>query len=425
MAVEELLPLSGDQSLIKDQLGLTHAQTQVYTDPARFRIVIAGRRFGKSYLIMHEVVRAAQTKERANILIVGPSLKQTKQIFWRELKNAIPKEMIEYSNETSLEIIIKHWGSMIKLGGADNGDGLRGMALDFVCMDEIADQPAHVWFEILRPALADRKGQMMACGTPKGLNWVYDLFTYAEANNPEWSAHTYTTIQGGNVDADEIAAARETLSAHQFQQEFEAAFSNPSSRVYSNFNRKLNVTNDAVDLGGRVYAGIDFNINPMSAVFLSEGEDDNLYIFDEIEIYGGNTQMLVEEINKRFKDREVIAYPDPSGRQRKTSAGGNTDFTILGEAGYTVIAPSRTAPVRDRINSVQAVLQNADGVPRLFVSPRCKGVVRSLEGLSYDDNGKPDKKSGLDHLSDALGYAIMQLRPMRRITQGSARLRGG
>ena len=425
MAVEELLPLSGDQSLIKDQLGLTHAQTQVYTDPARFRIVIAGRRFGKSYLIMHEVVRAAQTKERANILIVGPSLKQTKQIFWRELKNAIPKEMIEYSNETSLEIIIKHWGSMIKLGGADNGDGLRGMALDFVCMDEIADQPAHVWFEILRPALADRKGQMMACGTPKGLNWVYDLFTYAEANNPEWSAHTYTTIQGGNVDADEIAAARETLSAHQFQQEFEAAFSNPSSRVYGNFNRKLNVTNDAVDLGGRVYAGIDFNINPMSAVFLSEGEDDNLYIFDEIEIYGGNTQMLVEEINKRFKDREVIAYPDPSGRQRKTSAGGNTDFTILGEAGYTVIAPSRTAPVRDRINSVQAVLQNADGVPRLFVSPRCKGVVRSLEGLSYDDNGKPDKKSGLDHLSDALGYAIMQLRPMRRITQGSARLRGG
>lgn len=425
MAVEELLPLSGDQTLIKEQLGLTHAQTQVYTDPARFRIVIAGRRFGKSYLIMHEVVRAAQTKERANILIVGPSLKQTKQIFWRELKNAIPKEMIEYSNETSLEIIIKHWGSMIKLGGADNGDGLRGMALDFVCMDEIADQPAHVWFEILRPALADRKGQMMACGTPKGLNWVYDLFTYAEANNPEWSAHTYTTIQGGNVDADEIAAARETLSAHQFQQEFEAAFSNPSSRVYSNFNRKLNVTNDAVDLGGRVYAGIDFNINPMSAVFLSEGEDDTLYIFDEIEIYGGNTQMLVEEITKRFKDREVIAYPDPSGRQRKTSAGGNTDFTILGEAGYTVIAPSRTAPVRDRINSVQAVLQNADGIPRLFVSPRCKGVVRSLEGLSYDDNGKPDKKSGLDHLSDALGYAIMQLRPMRRITQGSARLRGG
>lgn len=425
MAVEELLPLSGDQSLIKEQLGLTHAQTQVYTDPARFRIVIAGRRFGKSYLIMHEVVRAAQTKERANILIVGPSLKQTKQIFWRELKNAIPKEMIEYSNETSLEIIIKHWGSMIKLGGADNGDGLRGMALDFVCMDEIADQPAHVWFEILRPALADRKGQMMACGTPKGLNWVYDLFTYAEANSPEWSAHTYTTIQGGNVDADEIAAARETLSAHQFQQEFEAAFSNPSSRVYGNFNRKLNVTNDAVDLGGRVYAGIDFNINPMSAVFLSEGEDDNLYVFDEIEIYGGNTQMLVEEITKRFKDREVIAYPDPSGRQRKTSAGGNTDFTILGDAGYTVIAPSRTAPVRDRINSVQSVLQNADGVPRLFVSPRCKGVVRSLEGLSYDDNGKPDKKSGLDHLSDALGYAIMQLRPMRRITQGSARLRGG
>jgi hypothetical protein len=425
MAVEELLALTPDQVDIKDSLSLTHAQTQVYTDPARFRVVIAGRRFGKSYLIMHEVIRAAQTRERANILIVGPSLKQTKQIFWRELKNAIPKEMVEYSNETSLEIIIKHWGSMIKLGGADNGDGLRGMAIDMVCMDEIADQPAHVWFEILRPALADRKGQMLACGTPKGLNWVYDLFTYAEANEREWSAHTYTTIQGGNVDEDEIAAARETLSEHQFQQEFEAAFSNPASRVYSNFNRKVNVSREAVDLGGTIYAGIDFNVNPMSAVFMCEAEGDMLFAFDEIEIYGGNTQMLVNEIDKRFKDREIIAYPDPSGRQRKTSAGGNTDFTILGEAGYSIIAPSRTAPVRDRINCTQAVLQNANGEPRLLISPRLKGLTRGLEGLSFDDNGKPDKKSGLDHLCDALGYALMQLKPLRRISQGSARLRGG
>lgn len=157
MAVETLEPLSVQQGEIREALGLTHAQTQVYTDPARFRVVIAGRRFGKSYLIIHEAVRAAQTRQRANILIVGPSLKQTKQIFWRELKNAIPREMVEYSNETSLEIIIKHWGSMIKLGGADNGDGLRGLAIDMVCLDEIADQPAHIWFEVLRPALADRK----------------------------------------------------------------------------------------------------------------------------------------------------------------------------------------------------------------------------------------------------------------------------
>jgi hypothetical protein len=163
----------------------------------------------------------------------------------------------------------------------------------------------------------------------------------------------------------------------------------------------------------------------MSAVFMCEAEGDMLFAFDEIEIYGGNTQMLVNEIDKRFKDREIIAYPDPSGRQRKTSAGGNTDFTILGEAGYSIIAPSRTAPVRDRINCTQAVLQNANGEPRLLISPRLKGLTRGLEGLSFDDNGKPDKKSGLDHLCDALGYALMQLKPLRRISQGSARLRGG
>lgn len=135
--------------------------------------------------------------------------------------------------------------------------------------------------------------------------------------------------------------------------------------------------------------------------------------------------MLVTEIDKKFKDRELIAYPDPSGRQRKTSAGGNTDFTILGAAGYSVIAPSRTAPVRDRINCTQAVLRNADGVPRLLISPQCKGLIRGLEGLSFDDSGKPDKKSGMDHLCDAIGYALMQLRPIKRINTGSFRLRGG
>ena len=142
---------------------------------------------------------------------------------------------------------------------------------------------------------------------------------------------------------------------------------------------------------------------------------DGLHIFDEIVMYSSNTDEMVTEINRRFGDRTIIVYPDPAGAQRKTSAGGRTDITILQQAGYQVKYKPQHPAVRDRINAVNALLCNASGQRRLFVDPSCRRVIESLEKQTYKPGTLvPNKDDGYDHLNDAAGYAIEMLFPIKR-----------
>ena len=111
-----------------------------------------------------------------------------------------------------------------------------------------------------------------------------------------------------------------------------------------------------------------------------------MFLIDEIIIPNSNTTELSSEIKRRYPKHKIRVYPDPSGRARKTSAaGGVTDFAILEQNGFIVIAPKAHPPVADRINEVQAMLQNAAGDRRLFVSRKCTNMIKSLDGLVYKE----------------------------------------
>ena len=118
-------------------------------------------------------------------------------------------------------------------------------------------------------------------------------------------------------------------------------------------------------------------------------------------------------INRRFKGRRGAIHPDPSGVARKTSAIlGQTDFALIEQAGWSVYH-AKPYPLVDRINTVNARLCDAQGRRRILISPNCKHLIRALDGLVYKENSKiPDKRSGLDHSSDALGYLIMGACPI-------------
>ena len=108
-------------------------------------------------------------------------------------------------------------------------------------------------------------------------------------------------------------------------------------------------------------------------------------------------------------------YPDPSARQRKTSAGGMTDLAILKNAGFEVKCKNSAPLVRDRINSVNAKLKNAKGQHSLFILNSCKNVIKSIERQIYKEGTHvPDKDSGYDHFNDALGYMLEYNFPLRR-----------
>ena len=156
----------------------------------------------------------------------------------------------------------------------------------------------------------------------------------------------------------------------------------------------------------------------MSAV-VGHKVSNQMHIIDEIVIENSNTTEMSKEILKRYPDKKIRVYPDPSGRARKTSAaGGVTDFTILEQHGFNVIAPRSHPAVADRINEVQAVLRSASDEVRLFVQANCKELIKGLDGMTYKaGSSQPDKSLGLDHVTDALGYLIHSEFPIQKQIQ--------
>lgn len=383
---------------------LTVPQTKIWRSPARFRCVVAGRRFGKTFLSVSEMLRAAGGKPDQIVWYVAPTYRMAKRITWRKLKAAIPQGAIASKNESELSIELRN-GSIIELHGADNPDSLRGDGLNFLVADEFAIIKQTAWTEVLRPALADKQGKALFISTPKGFNWAYDLFQHG-LTAPRWSSWQFTTAQGGNVTPEELEEAAATMDKRVYDQEFNASFQTLAGRIYDKFERIANVDDDVEDNGTELLVGMDFNILPMSAV-LAVRSGQECHVFDCIELQVSNTDEMAEEIRRRYPRRRITVCPDPSGKARKTSAAGETDFTILQRYGFQINAPEKAPLVVDRINNTQAMLCDAKGRRRLLVHPRCKPLIKTLEGQTYKEGTKiPDKEGGLDHMGDCLGYLL-------------------
>jgi hypothetical protein len=394
---------------------LSSPQQTIVDAPQRFKVVIAGRRFGKTHLSVRELCKAARMPDK-EVWYVAPTYKQAKMIVFKKLRKKLQDlRWVSKINETNMSFELKN-GSTISLKGADNYDSLRGVGLDFLVMDEFADIDPEAWFETLRPTLADKMGKALFIGTPKGMNWAKDLYDLAQEYPDEWASFQYTTEAGGQVPLAEIEAARRSLDARTFNQEFRATFETFSGRIFYAFDRKYNVKPYTDPLPKELHLGVDFNIDPMSAV-IGVKTGNVLHIIDEFKIYGSNTEELVEEVKTRYPGHTIIAYPDPAGAQRKTSAGGKTDHTILRTAGFTVKAPHAHNAVRDGINAVNAKLLSSSGFTTLFFDPKCKYAIECLEKQTYKEGTSiPDKDSGFDHMNDALRYMVDYLFPIRQPT---------
>lgn len=394
---------------------LTGPQRTISNSGARFRVAICGRRFGKTYLAMNEVAKVARYPER-RIFFVYPTYRMAKTIMWDPLKQRFRDlHWLARANETDLTMTLIN-NTRISLRGADNPDSLRGVGLDFVCMDEFAMCDEKAWTEVLRPTLSDRRGSALFISTPLGTsNWAYDL--YQRGRDPAesaWESFTYSTIAGGQVPLEEIEQARRDLDARTFEQEYLATFVQYRNQIFYAFDRAHNVRARSEPTGRNLHIGLDFNVGQMTAVVCEEIED-RVYVRQEIALYSSNTQEIVAEIADRFPGSRITVYPDPAGSARKTSAAsGVTDHTILANAGFVVRAPRSHNQVRDGINAVNSLLCSADQHRRLFIDPGCRRLIEALEKHCYkEDSNQPDKDSGFDHWTDALRYYIDFRYPVR------------
>nr|DAM63275.1 MAG TPA: Large subunit terminase [Caudoviricetes sp.] len=145
---------------------LHEKQAEVFYNDCRFRVVVAGRRFGKTKLSMLTMLAWA-TKKLQKIWYVAPTYRMAKQIMWNDLKANVPLEWVTKIRENELSMEFRN-GSVISLRGADKPDSLRGVSLDFLVLDEFQDIAGETWTTVLRPTLADRRGYALFIGCVTG-----------------------------------------------------------------------------------------------------------------------------------------------------------------------------------------------------------------------------------------------------------------
>ena len=196
----------------------------------RFCVLVAHRRLGKTVLSVNHLIKRAITdrKERGMYAYLAPFRNQAEQIAWGYLKH-YPSQIPAISiNEQKLSILLPN-GATIRIFGADNPDALRGMYFDGVVIDEVAQIKPTLWGEVIRPALADRKGWAAFIGTPKGINLFSQLYDQAlnlmSKGDPDWIAMLYSVEQTHVIDEKELAALKVEMSENEFRQEFLCDFS--------------------------------------------------------------------------------------------------------------------------------------------------------------------------------------------------------
>ena len=370
---------------------------------------------------MRELARFAR-QPNSRVWFIAPTRSQGKGIVWQQIKDRLSDlRWIARTNESELAITLVN-GSVIQIMSPDAYDRMRGYSVNFCVFDEFADQDREVWTAV-RPTLSDKRGHALFIGTPKGsFNWAKDMYDMADSNE-DWRSFSFTTLDGGNVDPEEIESAKRDLHAKLFRQEYLATFEDSGNRVFPDFN-KDNIQPYNGEEPRSLIIGMDFNVSPMTAAIATIVDADTVHFIDEIQLYSSNTEEMVQEIKNRYpniRPERITVYPDPARSARKTSATGKTDHSILQNAGFVVKAPRKHDAVRDGVNSVNARILNALGERHLFVANKCKYIIESLERHSYKEGSlTPDKDTGYDHMADAVRYLVHYIWPITREVKPSA-----
>jgi hypothetical protein len=395
MAVLAQIPASGSERQ-HAVLGLRAAQYKVLASPARFRVVIAGRRFGKTRLALVMLIVVALRYAHTRNWYVAPTRPWAKDVAWEDLKNLLGvgrdgrgNPVVTQVMETELTIRFKN-GSQIQLKGACEPDTLRGRNVKLVVLDEYANMDPDLWPLVIRPQLSDRgkEGDALFIGSPRGFSHFKDLYDEVRGGGKgsEWQAWHFTSLDGENITAREILQAKNDLSLRDFRQEYMATFESIEGRVYHSFLRdlyeregKLNQGNldQSIDDPGEglpIHVGMDFNVNPMTATlsskvevprpFLAEGgKHYEMHTWGEYVLHNSGTAEMMQAIRADYPGRWLIVHPDPTGaaRSTKTANVGETDHSIIRSFGADLFIPEfRTNS--DKYNCVNGLFFNSLGI---------------------------------------------------------------
>ena len=292
----------------------------------------------------------------------------------------------------------------------ENWSRIIGLNLAWVLADEIDTVTPSIaekaFPKILGRLRSGNVRQFGAASTPEGFRWMWNTFGSEEAQRREdRKLIRMRSADNPHLPQDFIERLQANYDPSLLQAYLEGQFCNlTTGQVYDRFDRAKHVTTDVPDVNDEpLRVGVDFNIGNMSAV-IGVRLGNSLLLIDEIS-GAHDTDAMAQEIQRRADGRQVYIYPDASGGNRSTNAS-RTDIQILESYGFSNQSPKANPPVRDRVASVQALLENGKGEVRLQIASHCKRTIECLELQSYTEAGDPDKDAGYDHMNDALGYLV-------------------
>ncbi len=252
--------------------------------------------------------------------------------------------------------------------------------------------------------------QVVSLSTPEGFVWHYKTFGTVEAqDDPGKRLIRMRTQDNPHLPEAYLDNLRTRYTGPMLVAYMDGIYVNlKTGQVYDRFSRDHHVKPlpDGMRDTDQILVGIDFNVGNMSAVLLVV-RGRIVHAFAEI-MGAHDTDDMCRKIRERFPERAIWAYPDASGANRSTNAS-LSDIGILKSYGFINYAPDANPPVRDRVNVVQALLLNAKGETRFYVTEDCPRLIEALERQGYNEQGEPDKKTGYDHPNDAVGYPLHRL----------------
>ena len=401
-------------------------QYEVAQDTHRYRIVDAGRRWGKSTLLRMVILKWAV--EMSDLYwIVSPTYRQAKMIHWSSLQREVPQKWIKEKNKSDLSIVLQN-ESKIELRGAENPDALRGVALGGLGVDEIASirNWKWLWDEVLRATLTDKEAPAMFISTPKGFNHFYELFEQGQVPGSDYKSWKFTSYDNPHIPSKEIDRAKAELTEDTFAQEYLADFRKFTGLVYKEFERDIHVIDSfKPPTEWEILRGMDFgSTNPTVCLWITIDGDGNWYVYDEHYEVGQTIDYHAGRINSKTGNLSAKAtYGDPSGAQwiKEFAERGVYITPADKETGSSIGAwvSLGIEKVGDMLKPVPGHFvahTKKDNQPKLFVTRNCENTIREFEAYRWkekkvtqaQDLNEPDSpEKANDHAMDALRYVVV------------------
>ena len=404
---------SANEVITKIQNNLLPHQEKFCKDTEHRKLaLVCGFGAGKTYALVSKSFMLAAMNVGHISAVFEPTNVMLRDILIRTMNDLLEEWEIPYTFRASplpeYVLSFQEGSHTILLRTILTYQRLRGQNLCAVGFDEADTVPKRDAEQAMNMALARlRSGniqQFYATTTPEGHGWAFETF---EKNKKEDTR----LIKGKSSDnpflpETFIPSLEENYPPQLIKAYLNGEFVNlTSGAVYSRFDRKKHVIDKLpFPIDNEILKiGIDFNVMNCNAVICVTSAD-KLIVIDEI-TKEKDTDSLAREIIRRYPYNKILIYPDASGAARSTINASKTDIAILQSYNFTNMALRSNPPIKDRVQTVQALLENSKGRVRMAIYASCRRLIECLELQSYDEkSGDPDKQNGYDHLNAALGY---------------------